>query len=92
MNKKAKKLGCQKVEVSNPHGLSYAQKGWLKETCSTKDMALIAKAFYKNKELRNIISTPSYTFESNQYCKFILYEFLNGAPSSPLRQDSACKK
>jgi len=67
MNKKAKKLGCQKVEVSNPHGLSYAQKGWLKETCSTKDMALIAKAFYKNKELRNIISTPNYTFESNQY-------------------------
>lgn len=67
MNKKAKKLGCQKVEVSNPHGLSYAEKGWLKETCSTKDMALIAKAFYKNKELRNIISTPNYTFESNQY-------------------------
>lgn len=30
-------------------------------------MALIAKAFYKNKELRNIISTPNYTFESNQY-------------------------
>lgn len=67
MNKKAKKIGCTKVDVSNPHGLSYEEKGWLKETCSTKDMALIAKAFYKNKELRNIISTPNYTFESNQY-------------------------
>lgn len=65
MNKTAKQLGCQKVDVTNPHGLSYAEKGWLKETCSTKDMALIAEAFYKNKKLRAIISTPSYVFQSN---------------------------
>ena len=65
MNKRAKKIGCTKVDVSNPHGLSYADKGWLKETCSTKDMALIAKEFYKNKKLRKIISTESYVFESN---------------------------
>ena len=32
MNKRAKKIGCTKVDVSNPHGLSYADKGWLKET------------------------------------------------------------
>lgn len=31
MNKKAKKLGCQKVEVSNPHGLSYAERDGLKK-------------------------------------------------------------
>lgn len=65
MNKKAKQLGCQKVDVTNPHGLSYADKGWLKETCSTKDMAIIARAFYKNKKLRNIITTKEYTFETN---------------------------
>ena len=65
MNTKAKKLGCQKVDVTNPHGLSYADKGWLKETCTTKDMAIIAKAFYKNKKLRNIITTKEYTFTSN---------------------------
>ena len=65
MNTKAKKLGCQKVEVTNPHGLSYADKGWLKETCTTKDMAIIAQAFYKNKKLRNIITTKEYIFTSN---------------------------
>lgn len=65
MNAKAKKLGCEKVDVTNPHGLSYADKGWLKETCTTKDMAKIAQAFYKNKKLRNIITTKEYIFTSN---------------------------
>lgn len=65
MNTKAKKLGCQKVDVTNPHGLSYADKGWLKETCTTKDMGIIARAFYKNKKLRSIITTKEYTFTSN---------------------------
>ncbi len=56
MNKKAKKLGCTSSHFSNPHGLPNEN-----HYVTARDMAVIAKAAYKNETFRLICGTKRYT-------------------------------
>lgn len=58
MNQRAQAIGCTKTNFVNPHGL----KGEKHHT-SPRDMALIAAEAFKNKTLREIAGTKTYTVE-----------------------------
>ena len=56
MNTKAKELGCENTHFSNPNGLPDPN-----HYVSARDMALISRAAYQNKQFDKITGTKSYT-------------------------------
>lgn len=56
MNQKAEELGCKNTNFTNPHGLHDEN-----HYTSAYDMALIARAAYKNETFRIITGTERYT-------------------------------
>lgn len=57
MNKRAKELGCTDSNFVNPNGLNSNS-----HYTTAKDMALIAKACFKNEVFKDIVATGTYTF------------------------------
>lgn len=55
MNKRAAELGCENTHFSNPHGLHDEN-----HYTTAHDMALIARAAYKNRTFRGISATIAY--------------------------------
>lgn len=67
MNRKARSLGMQESNFMNPHGLT--TKG---QYSTARDMAICARAAFKNPTIRSIIQTKGYTFQySNGRTKYL---------------------
>lgn len=59
MNKRVEDIGCQNTHFTNPQGFT------AKNHYSTAyDLALITKEAYQNKQLRSIVKTKSYSFNT----------------------------
>lgn len=61
MNEKAQFIGMKNTVFGNPHGLDEDTKNY----STAKDMALLARYAYKNKEYRKIISAKKYFTNSS---------------------------
>lgn len=58
MNKQARKLGMRESNFLNPHGLTVSG-----QYSTARDMAICARAAFKNPTIRSIIQTKGYTFQ-----------------------------
>lgn len=61
MNNRAASLGCTATHFTNPHGLNDTN-----HTTTAHDMALIARAAFRNETVRKIASTRSYTLPATK--------------------------
>lgn len=61
MNAKARELGCQNTQFTNPHGLNDAS-----HKTTPYDMALIMRAALQNETFRKIATTTSYRFPATK--------------------------
>ena len=68
MNEKAAQLGCTNTHFTNPHGLHDENH----YTCA-RDMALIARAAYQNRNYRRIVGTQYYNIEETNEVDEIRY-------------------
>jgi D-alanyl-D-alanine carboxypeptidase (penicillin-binding protein 5/6) len=67
MNRKARSLGMKESQFVNPHGLTASG-----QYSTARDMAICARAAFKNPTIRGIIKTKGYNFQfSNGYTKYL---------------------
>lgn len=62
MNKKAKEIGMEDSEFSNPHGLDEETQNY----STAYDMALLSRYAYQNKIYREIVGTSKYTVSTGE--------------------------
>lgn len=94
MNRKARSLGMKNSNFLNPHGLT--AKG---QYSTARDMAICARAAYKNPTIRSITNTRAYTFKfsngrtkhltnTNRVLKSVPY--CNGMKTGTTRASGRC--